>query len=294
MGIFYGLISAAAFGLIPLFTLPLMQNGISVETALAYRFTLATLIMGPILVFKKENLWYGWKAFIKLCAVSLFYLMAVVLFFYAFHYLPSGIVATINFAYPIMVLLIMVFFFHEKFRWQLGAAIFLAIAGVALLSLQPGEMTAIDGENSYALMIGVTLSLLAGLGNALYLVGLQVARLPKINGLVMTFYVMLAGSVFCLINGAFTGSLTWLTTGNDLFCAVMLALITAVISNLTLILAIRLIGSTMASILGVTEPLTAVFVGALVFGEKFTWQIAAGILLIMCAVLVSLRKGASN
>ena len=68
--------------------------------------------------------------------------------------------------------------------------------------------------------------------------------------------------------------------------AVLLALITAVISNWTLILAIQHIGSTLASVLGVLEPLTAVLVGILVFGEPFSPALAGGVSLIIAAVLL--------
>ncbi len=47
----------------------------------------------------------------------------------------------------------------------------------------------------------------------------------------------------------------------------MLALVTAVLSNLTLILAVQHVGPTMVSILGVMEPLTAVTCGILVLAS---------------------------
>ena len=54
-----------------------------------------------------------------------------------------------------------------------------------------------------------------------------------------------------------------------------------VVSNLTLVLAIKEIGSTMTSILGSMEPLTAVLVGVLHFGEKFGLDSASGLILII-------------
>ena len=62
--------------------------------------------------------------------------------------------------------------------------------------------------------------------------------------------------------------------------------ITAVISNLTLILAIQRIGSTLASILGVGEPLTAVTVGILVFDEPATFAVFSGVAVICAAVIL--------
>lgn len=61
-------------------------------------------------------------------------------------------------------------------------------------------------------------------------------------------------------------------------------MITAVLSNLTLVLAVQRIGSTLTSVLGVMEPLTAVFVGILVFNEPFTPALVGGVILISSSV----------
>lgn len=42
----------------------------------------------------------------------------------------------------------------------------------------------------------------------------------------------------------------------------------------------------MVAVLGALEPLTAVVIGCTVFGEPITWQVLAGIALIIPAVLV--------
>lgn len=39
-GIFYGIVTSVTFGLIPLFTLPLMQKGMEFDSILFYRFLL--------------------------------------------------------------------------------------------------------------------------------------------------------------------------------------------------------------------------------------------------------------
>ncbi|MDE5831558.1 MAG: DMT family transporter [Desulfovibrio sp.] len=293
-GYVLGLISSAAFGMIPLFTLPIMRAGIPAQTALVYRFVIASIIMGVILKLKGEKFSVSPLALLKLFFLSSMYLLAVAFFFSAFSFMSSGAAATIQFLYPVMVMLIMIFFFHERFDWRVGLAVILAVAGVALLSLGPGLEPALDENSARAarppfgsdLFWGVTLSLLAGLCNGLYFVGIQVASLPKITGLVMTFYVMVFGSFFCLGNALLSSSLVWMDGAFELFMAFMLALITAVISNLTLIMAIRRVGSTLASILGVMEPLTAVIAGILVFGEAFTLQLMVGVVLVLISVIL--------
>ena len=53
---------------------------------------------------------------------------------------------------------------------------------------------------------------------------------------------------------------------------------------MTLLHAVQRIGSTLTSVLGVMEPLTAVFVGILVFGEPFTPALVGGVALISASV----------
>ena len=78
----------------------------------------------------------------------------------------------------------------------------------------------------------------------------------------------------------------WHTAGN----LILLALIPTVVSNLALVRAVKSIGSTLTSVLGAMEPVTAVCVGILIFGEPFTQSIALGIGLIISAVTVIILK----
>ena len=285
MGFFLGLFSSATFGLIPLFTLPLLHAGVTAETALFYRFLIATLTLGGLLAARGERFRARGVDLCKLAGMSVMYMLAALLFFWAFSYLPSGVAATLQFLYPVMVMLIMVVFFHERFSWTIALSIILAVSGVALLSGGPGD----DGKSIS--LPGVGMMLLSALCNSLYIVGIQTARIPNMSGLVMTFYVMLFSALLSLINALGTGTFQILTSWRELGIAVLLAVVTAVLSNLTLILAIQRIGSTMTSALGVMEPLTAVMVGILVFGEPFSPALAGGVALIAASVLLVMLGG---
>lgn len=285
MGFFLGLFSSATFGLIPLFTLPLLHAGVTAETALFYRFLIATLTLGGLLAARGERFRARGVDLCKLAGMSVMYMLAALLFFWAFSYLPSGVAATLQFLYPVMVMLIMVVFFHERFSWTIALSIILAVSGVALLSSGSG-----DGGTSISLL-GVGMMLLSALCNSLYIVGIQTARIPNMSGLVMTFYVMLFSALLSLINALSTDTFQILTSWRELGIAALLAVVTAVLSNLTLILAIQRIGSTMTSVLGVMEPLTAVMVGILVFGEPFSPALAGGVALIAASVLLVMLGG---
>lgn len=52
-GYIAGLLSSATFGLIPLFTVPLMREGMETETILIYRFGFATLLVALVMLQKR-------------------------------------------------------------------------------------------------------------------------------------------------------------------------------------------------------------------------------------------------
>ena len=280
MGFFYSIISSAAFGLIPLFTLPLMKGGVSGPSALFYRFAIATVVMGSILAMRGERFNTRIIDLCKLAGMSFMYTMAALLFFLGFKHMPSGVVATLQFTYPVMVMLIMTVFYHERFSWITASSILLAIAGVYLLS--GGS----NGDMSGANLMAVGLLLLSALCNAVYITAIYAARIPSMNGLVMTFYVLAFSTVISGGNAILSDSFQPLHTWWELLLATLLAVVTAVVSNLTLILAIQRIGSTLTSIFGVMEPVTAVVVGILVFSEPFSMSLVAGVAFIAISVLL--------
>lgn len=298
-GFFLGLLSSATFGMIPLFTLPLMVAGVSAQTALVYRFVIASIVTWIILKLSGEKFAVSSRDLLKLFGLSFAYLFAVVTYFYALSFMASGVVATIQFLYPLMVMLIMIGFFGEKFRWQTGLSAALAMVGVALLSWGPGLEPALGEGAARAtrppfgsdLFWGLVLSLVSSVANALYYVGLQVAKIRNVTGMVMTFYVMAFGAGFTLINALVTDSLSWIASWRELGLAFGLAIVTAVISNFSLILAVKRIGSTLTSILGVMEPLTAAAIGVLVFGEPFHVWLLVGVILIICAAFLAMLNG---
>ena len=65
-----------------------------------------------------------------------------------------------------------------------------------------------------------------------------------------------------------------------------------IVSTATLAVASRNIGATKASVLGVFEPITAILVGTLMFGEPLTANIIIGIGISIAAVtfMISLTK----
>lgn len=282
-GFLYGLLSSASFGLIPLFTIPAMHQGMNFWSILLYRFLFAMLALAGILLLDKQSFRIHKQEICPLLLLAFLYDSSAVFLFWGYQSMSSGIATTLHFMYPVLTTLVMMFFFREKKSiWRIGA-ILLAISGVFFLS--HGDSTGtITG-------LGVCIVLLSALGYALYLVTVSQLKKFKMKGLKMTFYVFLFGGILLFIGTQIAGIEIHgipnrITLGN----LVMLALVPTVISNLALVRAIKNIGSTLTSVLGAMEPVTAICIGILVFSEPFTQSIALGILLIISAVTVIIMK----
>lgn len=281
-GFLYGLLSSASFGLIPLFTLPAMQQGMNFESILFYRFLFAALALGAILLLDGQSFRIRKQEIPSLILLALLYLMSAVFLFWGYKFMASGVATTLHFMYPVLTTLIMMLFFGEKKSiWRLGAIV-LAVAGVFFLS---------NGDDSGTVTtLGIFIVLLSALGYALYLVTVSQLKVGQMKGLKLTFWVFLFGTLLLFIGIAPTTGVQSIPAGHTLGNLAMLALIPTVISNLALVRAVKSIGSTLTSVLGAMEPVTAVCVGIFIFGEAFTAGIGLGIGLIIAAVTVIILK----
>ena len=281
-GFLYGLLSSASFGLIPMFTIPAMQQGMQFESILLYRFAFATLALGVILLIDGQSFRINRRDIPSLLLLAFFYLISAVFLFWGYKFMASGIATTLHFMYPVLTTLIMMLFFREnKSIWRF-MAIALAVAGVFFLS---------QGDDSGSItFIGIFIVLLSALGYALYLVTVSQLKVGQMKGLRLTFYVFLFGTLLLFIGIGTTGHTQPIPNLHTAGNLVMLAIIPTVISNLALVRAVKCIGSTLTSVLGAMEPVTAVCVGIFMFGEPFTNSVGLGIILIITAVTVIILK----
>lgn len=280
-GVLYAVVSSATFGLIPLFSIPLLQGGMSSPAILFYRFGLAAAMMGLIALATRRPLRITWPQTGTLLLLGAMYSVTALGLLRSYTYIPSSVATTINFLYPLGVAIVMTLFFREKNSVWLLVAILISLVGVALLSW--GD---IGGPQSDRAIVGVGFAGAIVLTYTIYIVGVKKSRISRLDPMIQAFYVLLFSACFFLVYALSTTGAPlpgkWHLWQNLL----LLALVPTVVSNLTLVLAIKEIGSTMTSILGSMEPLTAVLVGVLHFGEKFGLDSASGLILIITAVII--------
>lgn len=273
-----GIITGVTYGLNPLFGMPLMRNGASVESILFFRYAIAVILLGAFLFLDKHSLKITWRQTGILLLLGLLYTTSSISLFQAYHYIPSGLATTLVFLYPVLVALIMVFL-RVVPSWQVWLAIAATFAGVVIMTQGSSSQT-IDP-------IGIWLSIGSALAYALFIVIINRSKtISNISNSLLTFYTLSVGAIIFLATVTVSGEnlTTGIETNIDWLNIACLAILPTIVSTATLAVATRNIGATKASVLGVFEPVTAILVGTLVFGEPLTDNIVIGILIAMIAV----------
>lgn len=178
-GFLYGIATSVTFGLIPLFTLPLMAKGLIFDSILFYRFLLATAALGVMMLLKKETFRIQMRDVPVLVLLGLLYTGSAMFLFWGYNFMGAGVATTIHFTYPIFVTLLMFVFFREKASWITWLAILLAVAGVAKLSIKGSELT-LDP-------LGMLIVVLSAVSYASYIIVVNKSRVRSMNGRKLAF-----------------------------------------------------------------------------------------------------------
>ena len=273
-----GIITGITYGLNPLFAKPLMNNGASTDAILFFRYGIAVLLLGAYLLLKKESFKITLRQAGVLLALGLLYTASSTFLFEAYKYIASGLATTLVFLFPTMVAIIMVFLKVVP-SWPVWLSIAATFAGVVIMTGGSGS-DAIDPA-------GVWFSIASAFVYALFIVIINRSKeISSISNTLLTFYALLTGTIVFFSKCSLSGAelLTGLDGGMSWINLIGLAVLPTIVSTSTLAIASRNIGATKASVLGVFEPITAILIGTLVFGEALTPNIITGILISVFAV----------
>lgn len=275
-GFVYGAVAAASYGLNPLFTLPLYEAGISADSVLFYRYGLAVVMLGILMKVKKQSFSLHRSEVLPLLVLGILFAFSSLTLFMSYQYMDAGIASTILFVYPVLVAILMAVFFKEKISFITMLSIAMAFFGISLLY---------KGEGGQTLsMIGVLLVFISSLTYAVYIIGVNRSVLRDMPTSKLTFYALLFGLGIYVVRLRFCTQLDFIGEPMLWVNPIGLALFPTIISLIAMTKSIHYIGSTPAAILGALEPITALFFGVLIFGERLTPRIITGIILVLAAV----------
>lgn len=282
-GIFYAILSSASFGFSPLFSLGLITAGLSNFDVLSYRWGIAGIVLMIYAACKGKTLrMNSFDEFWKIVLLSALRAITSVTLLIGYANISSGIASTINFMYPVIVAICMMFFFGEHKSIVDIIAIAVSIFGVYLLA--SGDSLIVEGGDT---RLGLACSLISAFSFAAYYILMKKLKADKIEVVKFTTWVMMLSAVYFIICAfAFEGKLTMVTDGKSWLYILGLGLWSTMISNFTGVKAVRRIGPTLTSILGALQPVTAVILGVVFLHEHLYLKSLIGIILILAAVTV--------
>lgn len=274
--------AAVCYGTNPFGALNLYALGFATNSVLFYRFSLALVLITILQLCRRESFKVSAREFGTLTALGLLFSASSLSLYVAFTRMDAGVASTLLFVYPIMTALLMALLFHERVTARTATAIVLSMAGVALL-YWTGNGQTLDS-------LGVALVMVSALTYAVYIIVMNRSRLSmssfKINFFV-TAYCLLGILVYSLVLGT---PIQAVASPRAWFYVAWLAVVPTIFALVLLVRAAKWVGSTPTAVMGALEPLTAVLIGILVFGEAFTPRLAVGIVLILTAVIVIALK----
>ena len=249
-------LAAAAYGTNPAFAIPLYDQGMNPNTVLLFRYMMGIPLLALVMFARNIPFRLNREETGQTAILGILMALSSLTLFESYKYMNSGIASTLLFVYPIMVAVMMIFFFHEKFRFTVALCLLIMSCGLILL-MRPQE-----GQTLSA--FGCLLVMMSALTYALYIIFVNVSKTVRnIPTTKLLFYVLSWGCVMFMVMIPLGSPLTLRATR-----------------------AIQLIGSTPTAILGALEPVSAVILSVTVLGQTVTLRELFGGLLILLATII--------
>jgi drug/metabolite transporter (DMT)-like permease len=278
VGIAIALAAAAGFALANTSASVAYQGGSNPLTVAATRFLVPTAalivwlrVSGLSLALPRRDAW----AAICLGVVTALYTWALLR---SFSSIPFALAVLIFYLFPLIAAIMVAGLGWEKFSWKTGAAIVLALAGLAL---------ALDVRGGNLNTEGAALAFLAAAGLAV-VVAVSSRVFGKGDARPLTLYMAATASVvlfiFCAVSGDF--ALPHTASGWIGFGAAAAFYAFAMIA---FFIAVAMIGPVRASLLSYADAVISAGLGVVVLGQALTLVQIAGIAVVIVALIGATR-----
>lgn len=284
-GILLVSISAASFGLIPIFAKMAYSAGTGTYTLLFLRFSAGAAFMFVLLAAKRMPLLTKKEMLLFFALGALGYAGQSFCYFTALNYASSSTVSLLLYTYPALVMLGSAAVFKEKITVKKISALCLALIGAFV----------IIGTKFDAGVRGVLLALLSAVFYSIYI--LISSRVVKEGqGISSSAFIMLgAAAVYGIISMRVGFELPKQASG---FAAVILiTLVSTVIAFWSFLTGMEKTGPAVASLVSTLEPVVTVVASVIILSEPLTINLVVGGILVFSSLIVTVlpneRTGAA-
>ncbi|MEG0077721.1 DMT family transporter [Anaerorhabdus sp.] len=275
------IISALIYGFTPVLCSMTYEFGNNPYTLTFFRSLFVLPILGVLIIKKKISLKLNKDEFFKMIIIGMFGAVFTTLLLYSsYSYIGVGTATTLHFMYPLFVLVICHFVYKDHITTRQYISLFLAMVGIAFF---------ID-FNDFSRIQGVAMALISGVTFAIYLVGIEKAGLSSMNNYKLSFYLSAIVSVSLLVFNIFTNQIIFIQPVSNYLLMVCIGLLASFIALIFLKIGIQELGSTLASMFCLFEPISSVVFGFILLNESVGIMKILGCLFIVAAMALLVIK----
>lgn len=263
----------------------LYGTGLNTGQVVSLRYFGTVLVLGAFLL-----IWRKYPLFSRRPIVyvqGFFFVLCTILYYLSVRELTANVATVLFYAYPPMVALMAAIVFKERPSARTIIALAISMFGIVLLS---GIIAGILGTEDISFSpLGVAYGIGSCVAFAVYNIIGQMAVGKKDGPLTMTFSMCVVGVVMCVV--AYPADIPTLVsvTPTQLSVALFMVVFNTIIPVVMLLEAIKRIGATMTSLIGISETPFAVLFAFVILGETLTgMQVAGSILVVLSILMVTL------
>lgn len=280
-GSIYILFSALMYAILPILVKLSYSSGLGPGSTLLLRYVFSFILLALLIKFIKHGRVLTLSPFviaqgICLTASGLFY-------FFALETLSAGLTTVIFFAHPVLVAILSIVVFKERFVPRIFVGLALALTGIALIS-------GLGGAPNTLSPTGIIYALVACLCYALYsLIGQKTVS----HGEPLSITATLSLLAVMIIIPIYPDDLS--VIGNLTLQQLLITLLMAVLNTLLAVLfflkGLQKIGATRATLLSTMEPVFCLIMAFLILGETLTTTEFIGSTMVFASMFLAIQRG---
>ncbi len=273
----YILFSALMYATLPILVKIAYSAGLGPGNTLLLRYLFSFILLGGFIKLFRHGRLLSLSPLViaqGICLVGsgLFY-------FFALETLPAGLATVIFFTHPVIVAILSLFVFKEKFAPRLFVGLALALGGISLISGLPGGEQALSGR-------GIVWVLLACLCYTFYsLIGQKTLADHEPLSITATLSLM---AVILLIP-VYHSELGFIQhlTGQQILVTLAMAVFNTLLAVLFFLKGVQKIGASRASLISTAEPVFCLLLAFIILRESLTPPELTGSVLVFTSMLLA-------
>jgi len=278
------LLSAILYGTGPLIVTLVYQRGLGVNSVSFLRVAFPVPLLALAVLLKKNaSFRITGRELLQIAILALTNsVLTSQLLFRAIRYIDTGTATTLNFTYPVLVILMDRLLYRQKCPKAVRVSIVLCMLGILMFCNPRGVFT----------WKGFFLGLASGVAFAVYVLYLDRSGIMHAMGfLPFTFYFFLVSAVLMLpivlLSGEMKGEIP---TAGWLLCLAF-ALADGLLATVFQEFGVHIIGGKASSIISAMEPVTSVTLGIVLLHEQIQVRNILGVILILAAGIYLVIRG---